>query len=126
MNEDFNKVEKVIEAANDIAKINETIRSEYNLQKRANSVYKSVYYKNDYTEFIAIEKIKQNMCGTLPFEKLRIEDKKSVLEMIREAIKNYVFSIAKEELQKTYPCADILIEVCKILKCTIDELKEIK
>ena len=126
MNEDFNKVEKVIEAANDVAKINEAIRSEYSLQKKANSVYKSVYYKDDYTKFIAIEKIKQHMCGTLPFEKLRIEDKKSVLEMMRGAIVNYVLSIAKEELQKTYPCSEILIEVCKLLQCTIDELKEMK
>ena len=126
MNEDFDKVKKVIEAANDVAKINEAIRSEYNLQQKANSVYRSVYYKKDYIEFIAIEKIKQHMCGTLPFEKLRIEDKKAVLIMIRESIANYVLSIAKEELQKTYPCADILIEVCKLLRCTIDELKEIK
>ena len=69
MNEDFDKVKKVIEAANDVAKINETIRIEYNLQKKANSVYKSVYYKNDYAKFIAIEKIKQHMCGALPFDK---------------------------------------------------------
>ena len=93
MNEDFDKVKKVIEAANDVAKINEAIRSEYNLQQKANSVYRSVYYKNDYAKFIAVEKIRQNMCGTSPFEKLRIEDKKAVLEMIREAIKNYVLSI---------------------------------
>ena len=48
MNEDFDKVKKVIEAANDVAKINEAIRSEYNLQQKANSVYRSVYYKKDY------------------------------------------------------------------------------
>ena len=66
------------------------------------------------------------MRGTLPFEKLRIEDKKAVLEMIRETITNCVLSIAKEVLQKTYPCSEILIEVCKLLQCTIDELKEMK
>ena len=126
MSEDFEKLKKVIEAAKDISKINETIRSDYNLQTQANSVYKSVYYKTDYMGFIAAKKIKQHMCGTRSFESLRIEEKKAVLEMIKKAIKDYVLSIAKEELQKQNPYCEILSEVCKILKCTIEELKEMK
>lgn len=126
MSEDFDKLKKVIEAAKDISKINETIRSDYNLQTQANSVYKSVYYKTDYMGFIVAEKIKQHMCGTRSFESLRIEEKKAVLEMIREAIKDYVLSVAKEELQKQYPYSEILTEICKILKCTIEELKEME
>lgn len=126
MSEDFDNLKKVIEAAKDISKINETIRSNYNLQTRANSVYNSVNYKIDYADFIRFRKKIQHMCGTRSFESLRIEEKKAVLEMIREAIKDYVLSVAKEELQKQYPYSEILTEICKILKCTIEELKEME
>ena len=95
--EGITNAKKLLDAQNDIKDINNTIRTNYSIQRRANNLYYSLASKSDYIFYIGIFKTKYHMRGDLPFELLSDEGKKKVLLMIGEAIEAYILDLKRKQ-----------------------------
>lgn len=84
------QINKLKDAHDDIEKINETVRTNYAVQKHGSSLYQKLILNQDYGKYIMTLKSLRSMGGNISFERLDENNKKEVLLMIRDAIEIYL------------------------------------
>lgn len=92
--ESFENAKKLLDAHDDIRRINDTIRSNYAVQQHGSSLYRKLMSNQDYGEYIFALKAMRKMAGSIPFDRLDDDHKKEVLSMIKDAIEVFISTIS--------------------------------
>lgn len=84
------KAEKLMEANDDIKKINAILTDSDMFHHKADELYEEINKKNEYAKYIIMAKTLKGMNGNIPFSNLPYYGKRKVFNMLKEAISAYI------------------------------------
>ena len=96
--EDIKKAKKILDANDDIGKIEERLHDSTLFHRKADHLYDELSKKIDYLPYIELGKTANRMNGDIPFKNLNYKYKLNVFRMIRNAILEYIaYETCKKE-----------------------------
>ena len=96
--EDIKKAKKILDANDDIRKIEEILHDSTLFHRKADHLYDELSRNIDYLPYIELGKAANRMNGDIPFKNLSYKYKLNVFRMIRNAVLEYIaYETCKKE-----------------------------